>query len=84
MKNTLGISWGEFSNNLIALRKNNLVITDERFIDNVTRQTITVSPEGLSQYNRLVETLHEFLSSPDYDLFAKGYSEDLLKGSDNN
>ena len=84
MKNTLGISWAEFNNNLTALRKNNLVITEEKFIDNVAKQTITVTPEGLSKYNQLVDALQEFLASPDYDLYTKGYSEDLLKESERN
>ncbi|MHA2253941.1 MAG: BspA family leucine-rich repeat surface protein, partial [Candidatus Kariarchaeaceae archaeon] len=84
MKNTLGISWGEFSNNLIALRKNNLVVTEERFVDGVARQSISITPEGLSQYNSLVEVLQEFLSSPDYESYVEGYSKDLLEKSKNN
>ena len=84
MKNTLGISWADVNNKLIALSKHNLVLTEEKFLDNVTRKIITVTPEGLSRYNSLIEALQEFLSSPDYETYAEGYSEYLLKRSKNN
>ncbi len=73
LKNKLDLSWGEFSHHLPNMKKHHLIQIDDKFIDGITKQVITVTLEGSKEYADLVKILHEFFSSSDYDTFPFNY-----------
>ncbi|OLS26073.1 MAG: hypothetical protein HeimC2_16950, partial [Candidatus Heimdallarchaeota archaeon LC_2] len=73
LKNKLDLSWGEFSHHLTNMKKHHLIQIDDKFIDGITKQAITVTIVGNKQYVNLVKILHEFFSSSDYNTFPLNF-----------
>ncbi|OLS20053.1 MAG: hypothetical protein HeimC2_39080 [Candidatus Heimdallarchaeota archaeon LC_2] len=63
LKLRLNLSWGEFTNHLNALEKKGLISLKNQFIDGMTKRVVQIESEGISQYEKLIETLQEYLNS---------------------
>jgi len=78
----LDLTWGEISNHISTLKKQNLISTVDRIIDNSVRQVITVEEYGIQSYNKLSEVLADFFNSPDYDSYIEEVDK-LASNKDN-
>lgn len=78
LKNSLDLSWGDYSSHIKALKKKKFIYIREEFRDVSVKQVITLTDLGYKSYENLKSILCEFLSnSPEnyLDYVDKHYSD---------
>ena len=64
IKEGLNISWNEYTNHSLSLKKSGYVRIEDGFIDGSIRQFLFIEPKGIEEFKGLIEYLHSFITSP--------------------
>lgn len=61
LRDTLGLSWGDFSTHITALKKRGFIHSYSKFEDGMEKQYMSLEPEGEKRFSELVDLLLNFL-----------------------
>ena len=61
LRDSLGLSWSDFSTHTTALRKKGYIMAFDKFEDGLVKQYMSLEPEGVKRYTELVDLLLNFL-----------------------
>ncbi|MCE7735722.1 MAG: hypothetical protein GPJ54_12640 [Candidatus Heimdallarchaeota archaeon] len=62
LRDTLGLSWGDFSTHTAALKKRDFIHSYSKFEDGMEKQYMSLEPEGEKRFTELVDLLLNFLN----------------------
>ena len=70
LKDILKLSWNEFYSHAYSLEKKGYIVIEDKFVEDLKRQVLQLSQQGLEEYKMLTDLLHLFLdNSVDYQAY---------------